>query len=50
MDDSPENTQHCQHFHGVSDSLELPDSVGSAVGDFDAHTTLPIAVGKIKRV
>ncbi|MCH4009104.1 hypothetical protein [Companilactobacillus sp.] len=38
------------YIHGVPDSLELPVSVGGAVGDYDAHTTLPIAVGKIKRV
>ncbi|MQS89870.1 hypothetical protein [Companilactobacillus mishanensis] len=35
------------YIHGVPDSLELPSTVGGAVGEYDAHVTLPIAVGKI---
>ncbi|ANK61904.1 hypothetical protein BSQ39_02020 [Loigolactobacillus backii] len=38
------------YVHGVPDSMALPASVKGAVGTYDAHTTLPIAVGKIKRV
>ncbi|KRM59950.1 hypothetical protein C5L31_000039 [Secundilactobacillus malefermentans] len=38
------------YIHGVPASLELPATVAGMVGDFDAHVTLPIAVGKIKRV
>lgn len=35
------------YIHGVPQSLALPDSVAGAVGHYDAHVTLPIAVGKI---
>ncbi|HIY93669.1 hypothetical protein [Companilactobacillus sp. HBUAS56275] len=38
------------YIHGVPDSLQLPESVGGAVGDYDAHTTLPIAAGKIEKI
>lgn len=38
------------YIHGVPDSLKLPDTVAGAVGDYDAHVTLPIAVGKIKKI
>ncbi|KRM87514.1 hypothetical protein [Lacticaseibacillus thailandensis] len=38
------------YIHGVPAGLDLPDSVAGMVGMFDAHVTLPIAVGKIKRV
>lgn len=38
------------YIHGVPDSLDLPASVGGAVAGYDAHTTLPIAAGKIKAV
>ncbi|MGV0168233.1 hypothetical protein ACRYI5_06470 [Furfurilactobacillus sp. WILCCON 0119] len=38
------------YIHGVPDTLALPASVAGAVGDYDAHVTLPIAVGKIRRV
>lgn len=38
------------YIHGVPDSLELPTSVAGAVGEYDAHTTLPIATRKIKKV
>ncbi|AUI71084.1 hypothetical protein COSHB9_23960 [Companilactobacillus alimentarius] len=37
------------YVHGVPDSLELPNSVAGAVGNYDAHTTLPIATGKIEK-
>ncbi|WP_334352817.1 hypothetical protein [Companilactobacillus sp. HBUAS56257] len=35
------------YVHGVPQSLQLPASVAGAVGNYDAHTTLPIATGKI---
>lgn len=35
------------YIHGVPDSLELPSTVAGEVGSYDAHVTLPIAVGKI---
>lgn len=35
------------YIHGVPDDLKLPDTVGGMVGHYDAHVTLPIAVGKI---
>lgn len=38
------------YIHGVPQDLDLPDSVAGMVGHFDAHVTLPIAVGKIERV
>ncbi|KRL85894.1 hypothetical protein [Lacticaseibacillus pantheris] len=38
------------YIHGVPADLQLPDSVAGMVGMFDAHVTLPIAVGKIVRV
>lgn len=38
------------YVHGVSESLSLPDSVGGCVMSYDAHTTLPIAAGKIKKI
>ncbi|AKP67943.1 hypothetical protein [Companilactobacillus ginsenosidimutans] len=38
------------YIHGVPDSLELPNTIGGSVGDYDAHVTLPIAVGKIEKV
>lgn len=38
------------YVHGVPQSLELPASVGGVVGNYDAHVTLPIATGKIKKV
>ncbi|WP_137596742.1 hypothetical protein [Paucilactobacillus kaifaensis] len=38
------------YIHGVPQSLKLPDTVAGMVADFDAHVTLPIAVGKIERV
>lgn len=38
------------YIHGVPEQLELPESVAGMVGHFDAHVTLPIAVGKIKRI
>ncbi|WP_282803233.1 hypothetical protein [Secundilactobacillus kimchicus] len=37
------------YIHGVEDSLNLPDTVAGAVGHYDQHVTLPIAVGKIKK-
>ncbi|BAP84625.1 hypothetical protein LOOC260_100460 [Paucilactobacillus hokkaidonensis JCM 18461] len=42
--------QRVIYIHGVPQSLDLPTTVAGMVGDFDAHVTLPIAVGKIKRV
>lgn len=38
------------YVHGVPNSLELPASVSGQVLGYDAHTTLPIAAGKIKRL
>lgn len=38
------------YIHGVPASLDLPESVAGMVGHFDAHVTLPIAVGKIEKV
>ena len=35
------------YVHGVPSDLQLPASVAGAVGSYDAHTTLPIATGKI---
>lgn len=37
------------YVHGVPAALQLPDSVAGCVMDFDPHTTLPIAAGKIKK-
>lgn len=36
------------YIHGVAQDLDLPDTVAGEVGHYDAHVTLPIAVGKIK--
>lgn len=38
------------YIHGVPDSLDLPDTVAGEVAGYDAHTTLPIAVGKIVKI
>ncbi len=38
------------YIHGVPDSVELPDTVQGSVMDYDPHTTLPIATGKIKKI
>lgn len=38
------------YIHGVPASLGLPATVAGAVGSYDAHTTLPIAVGKIEAI
>ena len=38
------------YIHGVPANLNLPDTVAGMVGHFDAHVTLPIAVGKIEKV
>ncbi|PWG00436.1 hypothetical protein [Levilactobacillus bambusae] len=38
------------YIHGVPANLDLPDTVAGMVGHFDAHVTLPIAVGEIHRV
>lgn len=35
------------YVHGVPADLKLPDSVKGDVMSYDAHTTLPIAAGKI---
>lgn len=36
------------YVHGVPADLKLPSSVAGNVMSYDAHTTLPIAVGEIK--
>lgn len=36
------------YIHGVPSGLNLPASVAGEVGHYDAHVTLPIAVGKIE--
>lgn len=38
------------YIHGVPDSLELPVTVRGQVMGYDAHTTLPIAAGKIRQL
>ncbi|VDG31190.1 hypothetical protein MUDAN_DOGOELCO_00691 [Lactiplantibacillus mudanjiangensis] len=38
------------YIHGVANSLQLPSSVAGEVATYDAHVTLPIAVGKIELV
>ncbi|MDM7516515.1 hypothetical protein QUF07_07285 [Lentilactobacillus sp. TOM.63] len=38
------------YVHGVPDSMVLPDTIQGAVGQYDQHTTLPIATGKIEEV
>lgn len=38
------------YVHGVPESLKLPNTVAGVVGPYDAHVTLPIATGKIKKV
>lgn len=38
------------YIHGVPKDLNLPVTVAGMVGEFDAHVTLPIAVGKIERI
>lgn len=38
------------YVQGIPDDMQLPDTVGGAVMGYDAHTTLPIAAGKIQRV
>ncbi|KRL93901.1 hypothetical protein ACUIJQ_11055 [Levilactobacillus hammesii] len=35
------------YIHGVTDDVDLPDTVAGAVGHYSTHVTLPIAVGKI---
>ncbi|WP_412989941.1 hypothetical protein ACLJJ6_02880 [Pediococcus siamensis] len=37
------------YVHGVPESLQLPKTVAGEVGSYDAHVTLPIAVGKIEK-
>lgn len=37
------------YIHGVPQDFKLPETVAGAVGSYDAHVTLPIATGKIKR-
>lgn len=37
------------YIHGVPGDFELPDTVAGEVHGYDAHTTLPIAVGKIEK-
>jgi len=38
------------YVHGVTDDLNLPDTVAGAVGHYSTHVTLPIAVGKVTLV
>ena len=38
------------YIHGVANSLDLPATVAGEVANYDAHVTLPIAVGKINAV
>lgn len=38
------------YIHGVTDDVDLPDTVAGAVGHYSTHVTLPIAVGKIVAV
>jgi len=38
------------YVHGVPDDLKLPDTIAGAVGRYDQHVTLPIAVGKIVKL
>lgn len=38
------------YVHGIPSDLKLPDTVGGCVMSYDAHTTLPIAAGKIEKV
>lgn len=38
------------YIHGVTDDVDLPESVAGAVGHYGTHVTLPIAVGQIKRL
>lgn len=38
------------YIHGVPKEMALPNTVGGAVLSYDAHVTLPIAVGKIRKV
>ena len=38
------------YIHGVANSLQLPTTVAGEVASYDAHVTLPIAVGKITSV
>lgn len=37
------------YVHGVPESIKLPDTVKGCVMDYDTHTTLPIAAGKIEK-
>ena len=37
------------YIHGVPDTLKLPATVQGTVMNYDAHVTLPIAVGKISK-
>ncbi len=37
------------YVHGIPATMELPASVAGDVMHYDAHTTLPIAAGKIER-
>lgn len=38
------------YIHGVPKNFNLPDTLQGEVGEYDTHVTLPIAVGKIKKV
>lgn len=39
------------YVHGVPNSLKLPDTVAGKINDqYDQHVTLPIAVGKIRKI
>ncbi|MCI2172189.1 hypothetical protein [Schleiferilactobacillus perolens] len=38
------------YVHGVPDDFKLPDTVQGAVAGHTANTTLPIAVGKIRKI
>ncbi|WP_353990444.1 hypothetical protein ABVF11_07615 [Pediococcus argentinicus] len=37
------------YIHGIPTDVDLPESVAGEVGPYDAHVTLPIAVGKIEK-
>ncbi len=42
--------QRVIYIHGVANSLKIPATVAGEVATYDAHVTLPIAVGKIERL
>lgn len=49
-DDDLQLEKRVIYVHGIPDDVDLPETVKGTVMDYDPHTTLPIATGKIEKV